>query len=83
MSAIVDWVMNLLRQVLTEERTDEFIDWIFLKIKLPLWLAWATPIVKKALDDLVPEKLLDAIEQLLRKYLDKEVLAAVGPPPKV
>ena len=83
MSAIVEWVMAILREALTEQTSDDFLDFIFEKIKLPLWLSWAKPIVKKGVDDLVPEKLLDAIEQLLNRYLSKDIIERVGPPPKV
>jgi hypothetical protein len=54
---------TLEQEVLTEENTDRLIELIFSRINLP----WYVPgrIVKKVLDRMLPDILLDAIRNLL------------------
>jgi len=56
-------VQILEEEVLTEENTDLLINFIFDKIDLP----WYVPgrIVKKILDRMLPEVLLDALKSVL------------------
>lgn len=56
-------VQILEEDVLNEENTDKLIDFIVKKIKLP----WYVPgrIVKKVLDKMLPDVLLDALKSML------------------
>lgn len=61
-------VMEFLRRVISEDRTDEWIELLFARIKLPWWIpGWAA---RRALDQLLPEMLLDSLEDLLRRTTD-------------
>lgn len=53
-------VLSALSDALTEERTDALIDW--LGNKLPAWSRWA---VKWVLDRLLPEALIEGLEEVL------------------
>ena len=61
----IDSVMGFLKEEITEERTDALIDRILDGIKLPFW--FPKFIVKKALDRMLPEKIFEAIDYVLRK----------------
>ena len=64
----VDAVMGFLREEITEDRTDLFIDRLMNLIKVPWVPKW---LVRKVLDRMLPKKLLDAIEHVLRGVLAK------------
>lgn len=61
----IDTVMAFLREHITEERTDEWIDYLVEKLHLPRWIP--SFIVRRVLDSMLPQKVLDSIESLLRK----------------
>lgn len=60
-------VMETLRVEITEEKTDELINYLFDKVPVPWYLKPTVPIAKKFVDKMLPERLLDAIEKLLTK----------------
>lgn len=63
--SIKEDVMAVLRAEITEEKTDELIDYLFDKVPAPWYLKPFLPIAKSLVDKMLPDKLLDAIEKLL------------------
>ena len=58
-------VMRFLHSLPAEEQTDKSIDWLLSNVKFPRWIP--TFLVRKVLDQLLPEKIFDLVEMLLRK----------------
>jgi len=65
--SIKDDVMSVLREEITEERTDELIDYLFDKLPVTWYLKVFIPIAKSVVDKMLPERLLDAIEHILTR----------------
>lgn len=61
----IEMVMSFLREHITEARTDEWIDELMARLHLPRWVP--TFVVKKVLDSMFPEKVLNSLEALLLK----------------
>jgi hypothetical protein len=76
---MVAYILQVLREALSEERTDQFIDWLLERVKFPIWIAWAKPFIRKALDYMLPEQLLSAIEKLLSQWVEEG--NSIEPPP--
>ena len=67
----VDEVMAFLRAEITEENTDQLLDWLVQLAKdsdkVPWWVKkFALGFVRGFVDKMLPDTLLDAIENLLR-----------------
>lgn len=58
-----DKTMELLRSVVTEERTDHMIDSLLARLKLPWWVP--KRLVKKVLDAMLPEAILNTLQDVL------------------
>ena len=68
-----DWneeLEELLRGLLSEENTDKLIDQMMSKIKFPWWVP--AGIIRRTLDQLLPDVLLDALLGLLDGQDDDE-----------
>lgn len=65
----IDQVMDILRALLTEEKTDRLLDIMVEKAKatLPGKVTWALGFIRWGLDWLLPDVLLNSIAQLSRE----------------
>jgi len=61
--AVKDAILDALRDALTEENTDRLIDLMILKLSLPWWIP--TAFIRKILDRLLPDVVLNLLEELL------------------
>lgn len=65
----VNVVMGFLRNQVTEDRTDKLIDTFLNKIDFPKWIPKF--IVRKVLDAMLPDKVLDSLEHFLLSLGDE------------
>ena len=65
--SVKEELMQTLRENITEENTDELIEYLFDKLPIPWYLRPLAGIGKSFVDRLLPERLLDAIEHILNK----------------
>lgn len=61
--AIKQEILDALKEALSEENTDRVIDLMLLKLSLPWWIP--TGFVRKILDRLLPDVVINLIEELL------------------
>lgn len=64
-------VMSFLRRNITEEATDKWIDLLMEKVKLPRWIPGF--VVRRVLDAMLPDKVLNSMEELLRSHVPPDL----------
>jgi hypothetical protein len=58
-------VMDVLREEITEDKTDQLLDYLFAKLPVSWYIKPFLPIARNIADSMLPERLLDGIEMLL------------------